>query len=82
LKEKFERDLSNADEKRKVSREHKMQKLREHIAKVEVVRKEQAFKRKESTEYMKENLSKKLDLAAQKKQEQLEQVINTAQKSA
>ena len=40
LKTKVERDLSSADEKRKACREQKMEKLRKHIDRVEVVRKE------------------------------------------
>lgn len=53
VQQKIERDLSDADEKRKANKQMKMQKLRQHIAKVEVIRKEQAVKRKESTDSLK-----------------------------
>ena len=53
FQEKVQRDLSSADEKRKATQEQKMEKLRRHIEKVEEVCKEQAVKRKESTENLK-----------------------------
>lgn len=64
-KEKVEKELSQADEKRRLSREQMRQKLRNHIAKVEEIRKEQATKRKESTENLKSQIDQKLDQAAQ-----------------
>lgn len=56
LKGELERSLSNAKEKRLTEMETKQQKLRNHIQKVEEIRREQAVKRKESTENMKNEL--------------------------
>jgi len=59
-----------------------MHKLRDHISKVEVIRHEQADKRKLSAEKLKTDLENKLDHAAQKREEQLEHVKNIAHHSA
>ena len=53
---KIERSLSHAKEKRSTTMEEKQQKLRNHIQKVDEVRKEQAVKRKESTEMLKQEI--------------------------
>ena len=78
FREKVERDLSDADEKRRISRDERMKKLRDHINKVETIREEQQVKRRESTENLQKQLEKKLDLASQKREEQLEQVKTIA----
>lgn len=80
--EKFQRDLSSADEKRKAKQDQKMEKLRRHIEKVEVVCKEQQVRKRESTENLKNQLENKLETAKEKREEQLNQVKSTAQKSA
>jgi hypothetical protein len=82
FQEKVERDLSSADEKRKAKQGLKIEKLRKHIEKVEVVCKEQAVKRKESSESLKQQLEKKHELAFEKREEQLEQVKSIAHMSA
>lgn len=69
LQQKVERDLSEASEKRRATKEQRMQKLREHIAKVEEIRKEQAVRKKESTENLKQLIEQKLDSASQKRDE-------------
>lgn len=58
-RKKFEKVLSLAEEKRTTTRENKRQKLRQHIARVENIRKEQATKRKESNESLKTELEQK-----------------------
>lgn len=52
-KHKVERELSAAGDKRRERQEQMREKLRNHINKVEEVRKEQATKRKESSESLK-----------------------------
>lgn len=53
-----------------------------HIKKVEEIRDEQAAKRKASTDNLKTEIETKLTVATQKKEEQLEQKIAKAVKSA
>lgn len=67
--EKLERDLSGAHEKRMATNARKMQKLRSHIAKVEEIRKVQAYRKKSSSENLMQQIEKKLDLASQKRDE-------------
>jgi len=58
------------------------QKLRNHINKVEEVRKEQATKRQASCEHLKTELAQKLESASQKREQQLESKKTIAMKSA
>lgn len=60
-KYQVERDLSAAGDKRREKQEQMREKLRKHINKVEEVRKEQAIKRKESSESLKQMIEQKLD---------------------
>lgn len=53
LKEKCERDIVQAEEKRKQTWEERRNKLRNHIAKVEKIREMQAESKQSSTEKMK-----------------------------
>ena len=52
LRQKFEEVLPTAEERRRSTRENKRQKLRNHIQKVEEIRKEQAIKRKSSIDQL------------------------------
>ncbi|CDW87336.1 UNKNOWN [Stylonychia lemnae] len=82
FKDKFEKVLPSAEEKRRATRESKRQKLRQHIKKVEEIRREQASKRQETSELMKTELDHKLQHADQIHQQTLENKINKAQYSA
>ena len=82
LKDKVQRELERATKKRHTVRETRQQKLRNHINKVEEIRKEQAVKRQTSCEHLKTELEHKLDLASQKRNQNLETKKTIAIKSA
>lgn len=68
LKGRLESGLTRAEEKRITERERMQQKLRNHINKVEEVRKEQATKRQASCDNLKSELAHKLESATQKRE--------------
>ena len=82
LKVKIEKTLESATEKRCTNMEHKQQKVREHIKKVNEIKTEQATKRKLSTDNLQQEIEHKLNMASQKKEEELEKKIATAVKLA
>jgi hypothetical protein len=82
MKVKIEKDLIHAEEKRMSRQEEQQKKLRNHINKVEEVRREQAVKRQTSCEHLRSELEQKLGHATQKREEQLEHKKTIAQKSA
>ena len=56
--------------------------MREHIKKVNEIKTEQATKRKLSTDNLQQEIEHKLNMASQKKEEELEKKIATAVKLA
>jgi len=81
-KENVDRQLWHADEKRKGSWEEKRKKLREHMQKVEKIRKEHATRNKEENKSMKTVLQQKHMNAEQKHQQELGHKVNLAHHSA
>lgn len=81
-KERCEGAITMAEEKRKQSQEERRLKLRQHFAKVEEVRKEQASRRQSSAEKLKSEIQKKIEVATHKREENLENVKNIAHHSA
>lgn len=82
LRKKFEADINMAEEKRRQTTEERRNKLRQHIAKVEKIAKEQAHIRKSSSEKLKMEIECKLEKASQHREGVLEKVISTAHYSA
>lgn len=81
-RERCERDIQNAEEKRRQTWEERRSKLRKHFAKVEEVRKEQAERRQTSQEKLKQGLEKKIENASQNRDEKLENIKHIAHHSA
>lgn len=82
LRKKVEQDINQASEKRRQTTEERRNKLRQHIAKVEKIAKEQAHIRKSSCEKLKCEIECKLEKASQHRDGQLEKVKSIAQHSA
>ena len=78
LRKKVEQDITQADEKRRQTTEERRNKLRQHIAKVEKIAKEQAHIRKSSSEKLKQEIDSKLQKASQHREGQLEKVKSVA----
>ena len=72
LKEKYERDIQQADKKRRQTREERKMKLRMHLLKVEEIRKENAEKKQSSVEEMKKEIEDKLEHAEKKRDHNLD----------
>ena len=72
LKEKYERDIQQADKKRRQTREERKMKLRMHLLKVEEIRKENAEKKQSSVEEMKKEIEGKLEHAEKKRDHNLD----------
>ena len=75
-------DLNKAVEKRLNVREQRKQKLRNHITRVEEVRTRQAVRRQASCENLKQEITKRLDSASLKREQQLVSKKHIAMKSA
>ncbi|CDW75919.1 UNKNOWN [Stylonychia lemnae] len=82
LKEKLETYLNKAVEKRLTVREQRMQKLRNHISRVEEIRTQLAVRRNTSAEAKRIEIYKRLDEASLKREQQLVSKKITAMKSA
>jgi hypothetical protein len=63
LRKKVEQEITQAEEKRRQTTEERRNKLRQHIAKVEKIAKEQAHIRKSSSEKLKHEIESKLEKA-------------------
>jgi len=82
LRKKVEQEITQAEEKRRQTTEERRNKLRQHIAKVEKIAKEQAHIRKSSAEKLKHEIDSKLEKATLHREGQLEKVKSVAQYSA
>lgn len=82
LKEKLEAELNKAVEKRLTVREQRKQKLRNHISRVETIRTQQAVRRQASCETLKQEITKRLDEASLKREQQLVSKKTIAMKSS
>ena len=82
LKERLEADLNKAVEKRLTVREQREQKLRNHISRVEEIRTRQAVRRQASCETLRQEITKRLDEASLKREQQLVSKKTIAMKSA
>lgn len=82
LRKKVEHEITQAEEKRRQTTEERRNKLRQHIAKVEKIAKEQAHIRKSSAEKLKHEIESKLEKATLHREGQLEKVKSVAQYSA
>ena len=82
LRKKCEQEITLASEKRRQTTEERRNKLRQHIAKVEKIAKEQAHIRKSSSEKLKQEIEHKMEKATQHRENQIEKVKSTAQHSA
>jgi hypothetical protein len=82
LKEKLEADLNKAVEKRLTVRETRMKKIMNHNSRVMTIRTLQAVRRQTSCETLKNEISKRLDEASLKREQQLVSKKIIAMKSA
>lgn len=71
-----------AEQKRKQTTEERKNKLRQHLARVESISKQQAAVRKTSTEKLKSDIENKLEKASGMRENQLEKVKSIAHYSA
>lgn len=82
LKDKIQKGLTKADEKRTSEQERLRAKLRNHISKVEEVCKEQATRRQTSVENLRQKIDNRLTSASLKREQQLEAKVSVAVKLA
>ena len=79
---KIETTLSRAEKNREANKAMKLQKIQEHLSKVDELRKSKSIKEQTVIESMQGDIKQKLEAAEMRRQGKLDQIINIAQKSA